>query len=125
MSQAHKVIILNKPLKIFEFTIIQLILLFFSLLAAFGIATQIPKEWKINGIPGGFAVGITIFCVMLALVKMSEVKPWAWWRNMVLYRLRAVPTIFIPKPEEAPIYPDPNIIEVNKKAEKNYVDVGA
>ncbi len=122
MSQAHKVIILNKPLKIFDFTIIQLILMFFSLLVAFGISTQIPKEWKWNGLPGPILVFILIICIMLALVKMSEVKPWTWWKNLILYRLKAVPTVYMPKPEVAPIYPDPNIIEVKKREDANYVD---
>jgi hypothetical protein len=122
MSQAHKVIILNKPLKIFDFTIIQLVLMFFSLLGAFGIATQIPKDWKWNGLPGSALVFIVIVCIMLALVKMSEVKPWTWWKNLLLYRLKAVPTVYMPKPEPAPIYPDPNIIEVKKREDANYVD---
>ncbi len=113
---------MNKPLKIFDFTIIQLVLLFFSCLGAFGIATQVPKEWKFNGMPGGAVVFIIIICIMLALVKMSEVKPWTWWTNLLLYRLRIVPTVFIPKAEPAPIYPDPTIMEVKKSADDNYVN---
>jgi hypothetical protein len=122
LSQAHKVIILNKPLKIFDFTIIQLVLMFFSLIIAFAIASQVPKEWKWNGLPGSALVFIVIVCIMLALVKMSEVKPWAWWKNLLLYRLKAVPIVYMPKPEPAPIYPDPNIIEVKKREDANYVD---
>jgi hypothetical protein len=122
MSQTHKVIILNKPLKIFDFTIIQLILMFFSILGAVGLSMQFPKDWKFNGLPAGALVGIVFICITLALVKMSEVKPWAWWLNLLAYRLKAVPTIFIPKPEPAPIYPDPTIIEVKKASDQNYVD---
>jgi hypothetical protein len=122
MSQAHKVIILNKPLKVFDFTIIQLVLMFFSVLGSFFAATQVPKDWKFNGMPGGALVFILLVCLMLALVKMSEVKTWSWWLNLLLYRLNAVPTTFLPKPEPAPIYPDPTIIDEKKESHKNYVE---
>jgi hypothetical protein len=53
---------------------------------------------------------------------MSEVKPWAWWRNLVLYRLKMVPTEFLPHPEPAQEYPDPTIIDVKKRSSDIYVD---
>jgi hypothetical protein len=122
MSQMHKVIVLNKPLKVFDFTIIQLGLMFFSILLAFFAASQVPKDVKINGMPGGVVVLIILLCIAIALVKMSEVKPWSWWINAFAYRINAVPTVWMPHPEIAPIYPDPTIIEPKKKGEDNYID---
>ena len=122
MSQVHKVIVLNKPLKIFEFTPFQLILLVGSVILALIAASKCPKEWKFNGVPGGAWVAIGIVCVALVLVKMSELKPWAWWKNLMIYRMRLVPNIFLPKPEPAPLYPDPTIIEPKKRSEEFYVE---
>jgi hypothetical protein len=122
MSQMHKVIILNKPLKVFDFTIIQLGMMFFAVLFAFAAATQVPKEVKVNGMPGGAVVFIVLICAAIALVKMSEIKPWAWWKNMLVYRFKMVPTVWLPHPEIAPIYPDPTIIEAKKREDNNYVE---
>ena len=44
-----------------------------------------------------------------------------WWRNAFLYRLKLVPEVFIPKPEDAPLYPDPTIIE-KSVGEEFYID---
>ncbi len=122
MSQMHKVIILNKPLKVFDFTIIQLGMMFFAVLLSFAAATQVPKDVKVNGMPGGAVLFIVLICAAIALVKMSEIKPWGWWRNMLVYRMKMVPTVWMPHPEVAPIYPDPTIIEVKKKSEENFVE---
>ena len=122
MSQMHKVIVLNKPLKIFDFTIIQLGMMSFGVLFSFWAASQVPKEVKVNGLPGGVLMFIALICVAIVLVKMSEIKPWSWWKNMLVYRLKAVPTTWLPHPESAPVYPDPTIIEPRKAGEDNYVD---
>jgi len=124
MSQVHKVIILNKPLKIFDFTPLQLILLLVSTVVALIVGSKMPGNWKINGLPVGFLVGMVIFCGALVVVKMSEVKPWIWWKNLLVYRLRMAPTIFMPRPEEEAIYPDPTIIEAKKSSDEFYVEAG-
>jgi hypothetical protein len=123
MSQIHKVILLNKPLKIFDFTPFQLILMFFSTILAFIVAGNVPSSWKLpNGLPVGFLLGLLIFCAAIVVVKMSEVKPWVWWRNMFTYRLKLVSTVYLPKPEPGQVYPDPTIIDVKKRSEEYYVD---
>ncbi|HEY9732652.1 MAG TPA: hypothetical protein V6C89_12110 [Drouetiella sp.] len=122
MSQVHKVIILNKPLKIFDFTPIQLIMHVIAIITALLMATNMPKEWKFNNVPAGVFVFVAIVGASIVLGKMSEVKPWSWWKNMVLYRLGLVPNLFVPKPEPAPLYPDPNIIDSKKKTEQYYVE---
>ena len=122
MSQMHKVIILNKPLKVFDFTIIQLGMMFFAVLFAFFAATQVPKDVKVNGMPGSAVLFIVLICADIALVKMSEIKPWGWWINMVAYRAKLIPSVWMPHPEVAPIYPDPTIIEAKKASENNYVE---
>jgi hypothetical protein len=122
MSQVHKVIVLNKPLKIFEFTPIQLIMVVGSIIGGLVVAGNMPKEWKFNNVPAGVFVFVAIVGAALVLGKMSEVKPWMWWKNLLLYRLGLVPKVFIPKPEPAPLYPDPNINESKKKSEQYYVE---
>jgi len=123
MSQIHKVILLNKPLKIFDFTPFQLILMFCATITAFIVASNIPQSYKLpNGLPVGFVVGMLIFCGAIVVVKMSEVKPWAWWRNLVLYRLNMVPTVFLPRPEPGQLYPDPTIIDAKRRADEYYVE---
>ena len=122
MSQMHKVIILNKPLKVMDFTIIQWGLMSFAVLLAFAASSQVPKEVKINGMPGSVVIFIILICAAIALVKMSEIKPWSWWINMAAYRMNVVPTVWMPHPEVAPIYPDPTIIEARKRSEDNYVE---
>ncbi|HEY9679462.1 MAG TPA: hypothetical protein V6C76_15750 [Drouetiella sp.] len=122
MSQVHKVIVLNKPLKIFEFTPIQLIMLIIAIVGGLLIATNMPKEWKFNNVPAGVFVFVAVVGAAMVLGKMSEVKPWQWWRNLVFYRLGLISDQFIPKPEEAPIYPDPTIVEAKKKTERYYVE---
>ncbi len=122
MSQVHKVIILNKPLKIFDFTPFQLILLVAATVTALLVGTNIPKDWKVGNLPAGFLAGLLIFCAAIVGVKMSEVKPWIWWKNNLLYRLGMVPKVFIPRPEDPPhIYPDPSIIEAKKASDDYYV----
>jgi len=120
MSQIHKVIVLNKSLKIFDFTPLQLLQMLLALVISIFAGSKMPADWKINHIPAGFLTGLLIFCSALVFVKMSEVKPWTWWRNLILYRLGLVPTTFIPKPEQGQIYPDPNIIEMKKRSQQDY-----
>ena len=122
MSQIHKVIKLNAPFKIFEFTPFQLLLLVGSAIGALIIGANLPKDCKVGNLPGGLFVFLGMVGVALMLGKMSELKPWIWWRNMILYKLKLEPTIYLPKPEAAPIYPDPNIIEVKKKVDEYYVE---
>lgn len=122
MSQVHKVIVLNKPLKIFEFTPIQLAMLVIAIIGGLLIASNMPKEWKFNNVPAGVFVFVAVVGAAMVLGKMSEVKPWMWWKNLIVYRLGLAPNMFVPKPEPAPLYPDPNIIETKKKTEQYYVE---
>jgi hypothetical protein len=96
--------------------------MFFAVLFAFFVASQVPKEVKINGMPGSAVAFIVLICADIALVKMSEIKPWSWWINMFAYRMKVVPTVWMPHPEVAPIYPDPTIIEAKKRGDDNYVE---
>jgi hypothetical protein len=122
MSQIHKVIILNQSFKIFDFTPFQLLLLVISVIGAFIVTANLPKDCKIGNLPGGLFVFVGMVGLAMVLGKMSEFKPWIWWKNVILYRLKLEPMIFLPKPEEAPIYPDPTIIEAKKKVDEYYVE---
>lgn len=124
MSQIHKVIILNKPLKIRGFTPIQWILLTVSVALAFFVGTKIPQDWKLGNLPVGFIVGMGIFCGALVYVKASEMRPFAWWRNLFLYRLGFVPKLYFPHIEEQlQIYPDPTVIDPTKREEEGYIEL--
>lgn len=123
MSQIHKVTLLNKPLKIFEFTIPQLLIMFVAVVLAFILASNVPSSWKLpNGLSAGVVVWVAVLGAAIVFVKMNEVHPWAWWRNRILYRLHIVPNVYLPRLEEAPLYPDPSIIEPNKRSDDYYVE---
>lgn len=129
MSLIHRVIILNKPLKIFEFTIPQLIVLAGSVLFAFAVSSMIPKEWnlipkdmKAGSLPTNILTFITLLCIAIALVKALEMRPFVWWKNNVFYRLKIVPSVYLPHLEEGQDYPDTTIVETARSADQFYVE---
>lgn len=112
MSQVHKVINLKTPIKIFGgYTIKQVLLIAVGLALGIFLATKTPQTWKVAHLPAGLFVFVCTIGVACALSFFTEVKPLPWWKNMFLYRLGFVPSVYIPKPEEPAIYPDPTIIE--------------
>jgi hypothetical protein len=115
MSQIHRVIILNKPLKIRGKTPFQWVLLVGSAALGFFIASKVPKEWQFNHIPAGFFVFGTVFGLALIFVTASEMKPLQWWRNVILYGCKLMPLMFFPHSEPAREYIDENMIESKKE----------
>ena len=122
MSLVHRVIILNKPLKIRGFSILQWCLMVLTLGFSFGIFTLFPKEWKLGNLPTGFIVALCFFCAVLMLINALELKPLAWWRNRIFYGLNVLPIQFLPHPEEAQPYPDSSIVEAPRERDKFYVE---
>lgn len=120
MSQVHRVINLREPFKLFGMTIRQIGWLAIGIVLAFAVASRIPGEIKIANIPAGFWVGLAVVCMSIVVGSFTDLKPLVWWRNMIAYRLGLLPTLFIPKAEDAPLYPDPTIIE-RSDAEEFYV----
>lgn len=53
MSQVHKVINLKTPLKVFGFTIKQLILMALGIILGFLLASKLPSNWKVGHLPAG------------------------------------------------------------------------
>lgn len=121
MSQIHKVIILNKPLKIFDFTPVQLIIMLLCIVGCLILSSKIPPDWKLDKMPMGFLIPFVIFCLALVFVKGSELKPARWWLNLFLYRLNLATRVFLPHPEPSQIYPDPDIIDAKKRDDNVYV----
>ena len=123
MSLVHRVIILNKPLKIRGLSVKQWAFGALSILIAFGIATMFPKEWKLfDKYPTGITVGFLFFCASLVVINALDMKPLMWWKNVFLYRLKILPTQYMPHPEPPPsVYPDPSIIEAQRKEDQFYV----
>ena len=123
MSLVHRVIILNKPLKIRGMSVKQWGFGALSVLVSFGIATLFPKEWKLfDKYPTGITVGFLFFCGSLVILNALDMKPLMWWKNVFLYRLKLVPTQYMPHPETPPsVYPDPTIVEALRKEDQFYV----
>jgi hypothetical protein len=117
MSVIRKVINLNQPVKIFEFTPIQLVLMVLSLGTALLVAGKVPSNWKVGDLPAGFLIGLLIVCMAIVFVKFTEIKPLLWWRNLIFYRLKLAPQQFFPGTEPAKIYPDTTIIEAPKRGQ--------
>ena len=123
MSRIHKVIVLNKPFKLWDFTVRQLLMLVVSVAISVTILSKVPQNWKVfNGLPANIMGAIFFFCLCLPLVKFTDLKPMRWWKNAILYKLRSEPTVFIPHPDEPPhIYPDPSIVEPKKRDDQFYI----
>jgi hypothetical protein len=124
LSRINKVIILNKPFKLMDFTIRQILLLVVIIGLGLLVFSRIPQQWKLGHLPVNFLVLLGFVCVGLPMVKFTDLKPMAWWKNVVLYKLKLVPAVFIPKPEKGHIYPDPTIVEVNTKKDEFYIGSG-
>ena len=125
MSLVHKVIILNKPLKIRGFTIGQWVILAVSVALALFLAFKVPQDWKIGNLPIGLFVFIIIFGGALAGVNAAEFKPFVWWRNLFLYKVfNTLPRAYYPNVEEhLQIYPDPDVIDPIKREDQNYIEL--
>jgi len=117
MSQVHKVINLREPFKIFGLTIKQAFFLAVGGLLGFFVASHMPGDWKLGNLPAGLFAFIILCSLGGVLGFMTDVKPIAWWRNNFVYRLGLAPKIYIPRPEQAQIYPDPTIIEKRDQEE--------
>lgn len=123
MSVVHRVIVLNKPFKIRGYTIMQWLVLGVCAVLALFLATKCPQNWKFNGAPVGVFVFVIVLGAGIAYVSATQMKPGAWWRNKFLYTLGVCPTIFLPKREEAVIYPDPTIIDHGKREDNRYITI--
>ncbi len=123
MSVVQRVIVLNKPFKIRGYTILQWLILGVSAVVALILATKLPSDWKVNGAPAGVFVFVAVLGAGIAYVSATQMKPPAWWRNKILYSLRLVPNVFLPKREEAQLYPDPTITERPKREDQGYITI--
>jgi hypothetical protein len=121
MSLVHRVIVLNKPLKIRGFTLFQWAMMVIAAALAFALGSYVPKEWKLANLPVGFIVGLLIFSAVLVVINALEMRPMAWWKNQFLYRLKFAPTQFLPHPEDARSCTDASIHEAPRKEDTYYV----
>lgn len=121
MSLVHRVIILNKPLKIRGFSVSQWVVMGLAAAAAFAVGSFMPGNIKIAGLPIGFIIGMVIFCGALFVSQALQMKPLAWWRNMIAYRMKLVPMTYLPHSEPGTIYPDPTVIDPGRKEDLPYV----
>lgn len=125
MSLVHRVIKLNEPFKIRGYTVSQWILMAVALGLAFFLGTKVPQDWKVGNLPVGFLVGLAIFCGAIVFISATQMRPISWWRNAVLYKLKLIPSVYLPHPEEGAIYPDPSIEDEGKREDNAYVELGA
>jgi hypothetical protein len=122
MARVQRVILLNKPLKIRGFSIFQWVMLGISVGVGFWVSfSLVPQNIKFGNVPAGLVVFVCIVGAMGAFVTASEMKPMVWWKNNFLYRLKLVPTQFLPRPQPGTVYPDPSIIEPGKRDDDYYV----
>lgn len=125
MSLVHKVIILNKPLKIRGFTFGQWAILAISVGLGFFLAFKVPQDWKLGNLPLGVFVWVIIVGGAMVAVNAAEFKPFAWWRNLLLYKIiNALPRAYYPHVEEqTQIYPDPDVIDPIRREEEGYIEL--
>ncbi len=113
MAIVHKVIILNTPFKLFGYSFVQWILLTFTALIACWAWFSTPPV-KVNGLPLGLFVFVTIVCTGIVFVHATSIKPWQWWLNRVLYAAQLLPTEILPKPQPVKTYFEENSVQSNK-----------
>ena len=113
MAIVHKVIILNKPFKLFGFSFLQLGVLVGTGLIGLWTWSIMPPA-KINGLPLGFLVFMFIICGGMVFVHASLIQPWQWWRNRALYLANLLPTKILPQPQAPKVYIEENTKEKNK-----------
>jgi len=120
MAYVHRVIILNKPLKIRGYTPFQWFL--FAVAGGLAVAafSYTPKEMKLLNMPLGILLAILIACVALVFVGMTQMKPLVWWKNKILFALGQIPRRMMPITEAGTLYPDPTIQETVQR-EDNYI----
>lgn len=121
MAVVHRVILLNKSLKIRGYTLLQWGMLILAVALAFGLGSYMPKEWKFGNLPAGVLVFVAIVSAAFVFIHASEMKPWLWWKNQLFYRLHLKPTKFLPHPEPSKEYPDSSIIDPIKQKDRYYV----
>ncbi len=125
MSLVHKVIILNKPLKIRGFTFPQWAILAVSVGVGFFLAFKVPQDWKLGNLPVGVFVWVLIVGGAMVGVNAAEFKPAAWWRNLFFYKIfNSLPRAYYPHIEEqTQIYPDPDVIDPIKREDEGYIEL--
>jgi hypothetical protein len=121
MSLVHRVVILNKPLKIRGFTVQQWIVMALAAAVSFAVGSFMPGNIKIANLPIGFIIGMIIFCGALFISQALQMKPLTWWRNMISYRLKLAPQTYLPHSEPGTIYPDPTVIDKERKEDRPFV----
>ncbi|MBX9720161.1 MAG: hypothetical protein K2X81_02105 [Candidatus Obscuribacterales bacterium] len=125
MSLVHKVIILNKPLKIRGFSFGQWFVLAVAVALGFFFAFKVPQNWKLGNLPLGLFVWVIFVGGAVAGVSAMEFKPFAWWRNLLLYKVfNALPRAYYPHVEEQnQVYPDPDVIDPAKREDEGYIEL--
>lgn len=103
MSTVQKVIILNKPFKLFGFTIPQGLLVVASGLLGLLVGSNLPS-FKIAGAPLLFWITFLSICSALIFVSASQMKPWIWWRNRILSVAGLTSKEILPKFQPAKVY---------------------
>ncbi len=122
MPLNQKVVILNKPLKLFGLTVKQWFFMVPVAIFAFWTGSMWPPSWKLQNLPAGFVWGMAIFCGGLVAVHMNEVRPSIWWVNFFNYHIfKIMPTTYLPHHEEATLYIDSSIIDKKDVSEEYYV----
>lgn len=121
MSYVQRVILLNKPMKVFGFEPKQLGLLTVWVISGLIFAGRFPGDWKFHNFPIGVWFFIIWMCAAVAVVMGTRLKPALWWRNIVLYKLGMAHTTYISHLEPAPNYPDGNIIDVVKTERQKFL----
>ncbi|MCW5824056.1 MAG: hypothetical protein KIT34_14725 [Cyanobacteria bacterium TGS_CYA1] len=121
MARTYQVINLKQPVKLFGFTIRQLIFLAIGIGLGFLAISKVPGDWKIGNLP--VALFAFIFCVSIGIVAgfFTDLKPMAWWRNSLMYRLGMRPTTYMPRPEERIPYPSSDIDDDDRKEDEYFI----
>lgn len=90
MSSQHKVLILNKPFRIYGFTPPQMGCFVLSFVLALLAAKHLPA-WQIAHIPLSFLCGLLLLSIGLTITQATNIRPLAWWRKRLEFAMKALP----------------------------------
>jgi len=92
----YPVVILDRPIRIFDFKPLPLLCLIVASLIALKISLFIDPTFKFGNMPANIFVFFTFFSLIAGNVKALELRPLSWWLKRI-YRLRGPLPLYLPE----------------------------
>lgn len=94
----YPVVILDRPIRIFDFKPIPLLCLIAASLVALKLSSFIDPHFYVGNIPANVFTFICAFSLIAGHIKALELKPIKWWLKRLKYVREPLP-LFLPESE--------------------------